>query len=76
MIKDRRKFHLMADPLLEGRYPTKGLFKALAIAVMCLQEDATKRPTISEVVKALEYLSSGNNEEQPTEDRDGSSERD
>ncbi|KAI3703840.1 hypothetical protein L1987_74035 [Smallanthus sonchifolius] len=73
LFKDRRKFHLMADPLLEGRYPTKGLYQALALAAMCLQEDATKRPTISNVVKALEYLASENNENRPAEDR---SERD
>ncbi|CAD6219970.1 unnamed protein product [Miscanthus lutarioriparius] len=46
----------MADPLLQGAYPTKGLYQALAIAAMCLQEDATMRPAISDVVTALEYL--------------------
>ncbi|KAJ4869348.1 Protein kinase superfamily protein [Raphanus sativus] len=29
---DRRKFTLMADPLLEGKYPVKGLYQALAVA--------------------------------------------
>ncbi|KAL8239225.1 hypothetical protein R6Q59_015792 [Mikania micrantha] len=40
------------------RYPTTGLYQALALAAMCLQEDATKRPAISNVIEALEYLAS------------------
>ncbi|OVA10559.1 Protein kinase domain [Macleaya cordata] len=56
LFKDRRKFTLMADPLLEGNYPIKGLYQALAIAAMCLQEEASTRPLISDVVTALEYL--------------------
>ncbi|GJN40506.1 hypothetical protein PR202_gb29727 [Eleusine coracana subsp. coracana] len=55
-FKDKRRFAEMADPLLQGNYPTKGLYQALAIAAMCLQEDATMRPAISDVVTALEYL--------------------
>lgn len=57
MFKDRRKFVLMADPLLEGKYPIKGLYQALAVAAMCLQEEAATRPLISDVVTALEFLS-------------------
>lgn len=56
MFKDRRKFTLMADPLLEGKYPIKGLYQALAVAAMCLQEEAATRPMMSDVVTALEYL--------------------
>lgn len=56
MFKDRRKFVLMADPSLEGKYPLKGLHQALAIAAMCLQEEAEIRPLMSDVVTALEYL--------------------
>ncbi|KAL6838474.1 hypothetical protein ACP4OV_031719 [Aristida adscensionis] len=55
-FKDKRRFPEMADPLLHGAYPTKALYQALAIAAMCLQEDATMRPAISDVVTALEYL--------------------
>ncbi|KAK9268507.1 hypothetical protein L1049_000259 [Liquidambar formosana] len=62
LFKDRRKFTLMADPLLEGKYPMKALYQALAVAAMCLQEEASTRPLISDVVTALEYLASNNNE--------------
>ncbi|RZC80428.1 hypothetical protein C5167_043009 [Papaver somniferum] len=64
LFKDRRKFTLMADPLLEGNYPIKGLYQALAIASMCLQEESTTRPLISDVVTALEYLAAPKQEEE------------
>lgn len=63
LFKDRRKFTLMADPLLEGKYPTKGLYQALAVAAMCLQEEADTRPLMSDVVTALEFLAIKNEEE-------------
>ncbi|KAK6133330.1 hypothetical protein DH2020_032933 [Rehmannia glutinosa] len=56
LFKDRNKFKIMADPLLEGKYPVKGLYQALAVAAMCLQEEASTRPLIGDVVTALEYL--------------------
>ncbi|CAN6223320.1 unnamed protein product [Urochloa humidicola] len=55
-FKDKRRFAEMADLMLQGDYPTKGLHQALAIAAMCLQEDATMRPGMSDVVTALDYL--------------------
>ncbi|KAH1120533.1 hypothetical protein J1N35_003693 [Gossypium stocksii] len=58
LFKDRRKFPKMADPLLQGRYPMRGLYQALAVAAMCLQEQAATRPLIGDVVTALAYLAS------------------
>lgn len=46
----------MADPLLEKKYPVKGLYQALAIASMCIQEEASSRPKIGDVVAALTFL--------------------
>ncbi|BAT80734.1 probable serine/threonine-protein kinase PBL23 [Vigna umbellata] len=56
LFKDRRKFTSMADPLLKGNYPAKGLHQALAVAAMCLQEEAHTRPLISDVVTAIDVL--------------------
>ncbi|KAH7297231.1 hypothetical protein KP509_26G060500 [Ceratopteris richardii] len=58
LFKDRKKFYLMADPLLCGRYPLRGLYQAIAVAAMCLQDDAATRPVIGDVVTALNYLAS------------------
>lgn len=60
LFKDRKKFHQMADPMLHGCYPLRGLYQAIAVAAMCLQEDATTRPVIGDVVTALNYLASQN----------------
>ncbi|ERN19584.1 hypothetical protein AMTRI_Chr02g214710 [Amborella trichopoda] len=58
LFKDRRKFPQIADPMLQGRYPPRALYQALAVAAMCLQAEASTRPLISDVVTALYYLAS------------------
>ncbi|KAK9282847.1 hypothetical protein L1049_011070 [Liquidambar formosana] len=60
LFKDRRKFSQMADPMLQGQYPDRGLYQALAVAAMCVQEQSTMRPLIADVVTALSYLASQN----------------
>lgn len=67
LFKDRRHFTLMADPLLEGNYPVKALYQALAVAAMCLQEEADTRPLISDVVTALEFLGVKKTDEDATD---------
>ncbi|KAK8494380.1 hypothetical protein V6N13_015172 [Hibiscus sabdariffa] len=51
-------FSQMADPMLQGQYPPRGLFQALAVAAMCVQEQPNMRPLIADVVTALTYLAS------------------
>ncbi|KAL3520663.1 hypothetical protein ACH5RR_018812 [Cinchona calisaya] len=58
LFKDRRKFSQMADPLLQGQYPAIGLYQALAVAAMCVQEQPNMRPLVADVVTALSYLAS------------------
>ncbi|KAH0462607.1 hypothetical protein IEQ34_010182 [Dendrobium chrysotoxum] len=58
LFKERRKFAQMADPMLHGQYPVKGFYQALSVAAMCVQEEPTTRPLISNVVTALTFLSS------------------
>ncbi|KAG6400194.1 hypothetical protein SASPL_137019 [Salvia splendens] len=55
-LKDRRKYVQMVDPLLEGRFSTRSLHHAVAITAMCLQEQASFRPLIGDIVLALEFL--------------------
>jgi len=57
-LKDRRKFVHLVDPSLQGRFPVRCLHHAIAITAMCLQEQPTFRPLISDIVVALEYLAS------------------
>lgn len=56
MFKEPSRFPELADPSLEGVYPEKALNQAVAVAAMCLQEEATVRPLISDVVTALGFL--------------------
>lgn len=56
LFNDRRKFPKLADPNLQGQFPMRGLYQALAVASMCIQEQAASRPLIGDVVTALSYL--------------------
>ncbi|CAA3013376.1 serine threonine- kinase PBS1 [Olea europaea subsp. europaea] len=56
LFNDRRKFAKLADPRLQDKYPMRGLYQALAVASMCIQEQAASRPLIGDVVTALSYL--------------------
>lgn len=47
----------MADPLLQGKFLEKDLNQAVAIAAMCLQEEASMRPLMSDIETALSFLS-------------------
>ncbi|XP_047969615.1 probable serine/threonine-protein kinase PBL5 [Salvia hispanica] len=59
-----KRFHEMADPALEGHYPVRGLYQALAISAMCIQEQPNVRPNIGDIVKALKYLASQHYDQQ------------
>lgn len=56
MFKEPSRFPELADPSLEGVFPEKALNQAVAVAAMCLQEEATVRPLMSDVVTALGFL--------------------
>ncbi|WCJ38809.1 Protein kinase superfamily protein [Euphorbia peplus] len=76
LFNDRRKFSKLADPQLQGRYPMRGLYQALAVASMCIQEQAAARPLIGDVVTALSYLANQSYETNTGHGYRGSGERD
>ncbi|XP_076905359.1 putative serine/threonine-protein kinase PBL26 [Bidens hawaiensis] len=59
IFKNPQRFIELADPLLKGDCPEKGLSQAIAVAAMCLNEDASVRPFISDVVTALTFFGDG-----------------
>ncbi|CAK7340102.1 unnamed protein product [Dovyalis caffra] len=89
--RDPKKYPDMADPLLNNQFPEKDLNQAVAIAAMCLQEESSARPLMSDVVTALSFLSmvtdmpqlnppseekATNYEQQDNEVEDGSNDKD
>lgn len=60
LFQDRRKFTQMADPMLQGRYPVRSLYQALAVAAMCLHTDPDVRPFMADVATAINYVASEN----------------
>ncbi|KAE8725195.1 hypothetical protein F3Y22_tig00009009pilonHSYRG00223 [Hibiscus syriacus] len=64
IFKEPKYFPQMADPSLKKEFPEGGLNQAVAMAAMCVQEEATARPLISDLASVLSFLSvakQGNN---------------
>ncbi|KAH7577160.1 hypothetical protein JRO89_XS01G0214400 [Xanthoceras sorbifolium] len=57
-FKDKNNISLLADPLLEGGFSESIFKKVLEVAFMCVSETPTLRPSIRDVVRALDYLAS------------------
>ncbi|XP_058101534.1 probable serine/threonine-protein kinase PBL26 isoform X2 [Magnolia sinica] len=57
ILKDPKRFPELADPLLRGEFPESCLNQAVTIAAMCVQEESTARPSITEIVASLSLLS-------------------
>ncbi|KAJ0237217.1 Receptor-like kinase LIP2 [Hirschfeldia incana] len=66
LFGDPKKYPDMADPVLENKFSERGLNQAVAIASMCVQEEATTRPLISDVMVALSFLSMSTEDGVPT----------
>ncbi|KAE8700726.1 putative receptor-like protein kinase [Hibiscus syriacus] len=56
LLKDPHKLHGIMDPRLEGQYSIEGARKAAALAYQCLSNHPKSRPTMRNVVKALQPL--------------------
>ncbi|OMO96021.1 hypothetical protein CCACVL1_05119 [Corchorus capsularis] len=59
VFKDPSRFPELADPVLNGEFTIRALNQAVAVAAMCLQEEAAVRPLISDVVIVLSFLGNG-----------------
>ncbi|CAN6326545.1 unnamed protein product [Urochloa humidicola] len=55
MLKDRKRYSELVDPLLR-EYSETDLGQAVGVAAMCLQEEASVRPYMSDAVVALGFL--------------------
>ena len=56
MLRDGKRYRELADPLLRGDFPERDLKQAVAVAAMCLQDEASARPLMSDAAVTLEYL--------------------
>ncbi|KAK4758717.1 hypothetical protein SAY87_020018 [Trapa incisa] len=55
-FRSPKLFPEIVDPLLHEQFPEKALNQVVAVAAMCLQEEASVRPLMSDVVTALGFL--------------------
>lgn len=56
LFRNPKRFREMADPLLKNKFPETSLNQVVGVAAMCLQEEPSVRPLISDVVAALTTL--------------------
>lgn len=68
-LSDTRRFRLIVDPRLEGKYMIKSVQKLAVVANLCLTRNAKARPKMSEVLemvtKIVEASSPGNGGKKP-----------
>ncbi|XBI57708.1 hypothetical protein VPH35_039052 [Triticum aestivum] len=55
-LADRRKLPRLVDPRLEGQYPSKAALRAAQLTLSCLAGEPRNRPSMAEVVAALEEI--------------------
>ncbi|KAL0855821.1 hypothetical protein Bca101_060974 [Brassica carinata] len=66
IFRDPKRYPDMVDPVLNKKFSERGLNQAVAIASMCVQEEPTARPLISDVMVALSFLSMSTEDGIPT----------
>lgn len=64
-LSDKRKLKSIMDSQLEGRYPSKAATEMAALALKCISQGPRNRPSMQEVVTALERIQAA--KEKPTE---------
>lgn len=70
-------FPQLADPLLRNKFHEKSLNQAVAVAAMCLQDEASVRPLMADIVTTLSFLLAAPDIRQPPpSDSPSSSEND
>lgn len=55
-LSDTRKFKLIVDPRLEGKYPIKSVQKLAVVANRCLVRNSKARPKMSEVLEMVNKI--------------------
>ncbi|GMH18904.1 hypothetical protein Nepgr_020745 [Nepenthes gracilis] len=55
-LRDRKRCIEMVDPRLQERFPARTARHMIFLTAMCVKDEPSLRPPISEVVAALEYL--------------------
>lgn len=55
-LSDYIKLTGVMDPKLQGQYPSKGALQVAQLTLKCLHHDPRSRPSMNEIVDALEQL--------------------
>ncbi|XP_022884638.1 probable serine/threonine-protein kinase PBL7 isoform X1 [Olea europaea var. sylvestris] len=58
MLIDPKNFLQLADKKLNGQFPKSVFCKTVELVLICVRDNAPSRPTMTEVVGAMDYLTS------------------
>lgn len=56
LLPHKRKLKTIMDPRIEDQYSSKASLQAAELTLNCLEQDPRKRPSMKEVVHALEQI--------------------
>ncbi|XP_022864173.1 serine/threonine-protein kinase PBS1-like [Olea europaea var. sylvestris] len=57
-LNDRKNCVQLADPQLEGQFQESMFCEVIDVVLMCVRDDSPSRPTMTQVVVAMDYLTS------------------
>ncbi|CAI9753282.1 unnamed protein product [Fraxinus pennsylvanica] len=58
LLSEPKNFLQLADQKLNGQFPKSVFCKTVELVLMCIRDNAPSRPTMTEVVGAMDYLTS------------------
>ncbi|KAL6517105.1 hypothetical protein OROHE_017811 [Orobanche hederae] len=56
ILREKDRLEELADPRLDGNYPTEDFSRVCTIAAACVAPDANQRPSMGEVVQSLKMV--------------------
>lgn len=56
ILSQKRKLKTVMDVRIEGQYSSKAMLQAAELALKCLESDPKSRPSMEEVLEALEQI--------------------
>ncbi|XWS45641.1 hypothetical protein CRYUN_Cryun15aG0154000 [Craigia yunnanensis] len=71
-LSQKRKLKTIMDARIEGQYSSKAAIRSAELTLKCLEQDPKNRPSMKEVVEALERIESLNKEKPKESSKSGS----
>ena len=71
-LSQKRKLKTIMDARIEGQYSSKAAIRSAELTLKCIEQDPKNRPSMKEVLEALERIESLNKEKPKESSKSGS----